>query len=129
MRRAYRNEMRLKYCIGILEEGVGPDGERVAIKKERISSPRITRPSLAHEYKIYKILEGHPQIPRVFAYGKHGNFDVMAMELLGATLGDRFRQCGKKFTLQYALILGLGMVCHSNIRTAFIYSIAIARCA
>ncbi|KZP10879.1 kinase-like protein [Athelia psychrophila] len=95
--------------FGIVDQGVGPNGEVVALKKER-SSKRVTRPSLAHEHKVYQALAGHPCIPAVRAFGRQGNFDVLVMDLLGPSLGDRYRKHGGKFSLSATATLGLGML-------------------
>lgn len=86
--------------LGVVDQGIGPDNELVALKKERWSS-RITpsRSPLAHEHNVYNILAGHPFIPAVKAYGKQGNFNVLVMDLLGPSLGDHFRQQGKRLDL------------------------------
>jgi hypothetical protein len=42
----------LSALVGIVDECVGPDGEKIAIKMEN-TSKRISRPTLAREYNIY----------------------------------------------------------------------------
>ncbi|KDR76907.1 hypothetical protein GALMADRAFT_246020 [Galerina marginata CBS 339.88] len=95
--------------FGIVDEGAGPNDEPVAIKKE-LSSEKVTRPILEHEYHIYQILAGHDCIPDIKAYGRLDKFHVMVMELLGPSLGDRFRQCANRFSLRTTARLALGML-------------------
>jgi len=95
--------------IGVVDEGVGPKGELVAIKRE-LTSDKITRPILEHEYHVYQALAGHFCIPDVKAYGRQQRHNVMVVELLGPSLGDRFRQCGGRFSLGTTVRLALGMV-------------------
>lgn len=49
-------------------------------------SQRVRRPHLQHEARILRTLEGHPAIPRIFAYGHLQHFEYLAMELLGRRL-------------------------------------------
>ena len=93
----------------MVDQGVGPNGELVAIKKE-LTSDKITRPILEHEFHVYQALAGHFCIPEVIAYGRQQRFNVMVVELLGPSLLDRFRQCGRSFSLGTTVRLALGMV-------------------
>ena len=95
--------------VGVVDKGVGPNGELVAIKKE-LTSDKITRPILEHEYHVYQALADHFCIPDVIAYGRQKRFNVMVVELLGPSLLDRFRQCGRSFSLGTTVRLALGMV-------------------
>lgn len=101
--------LTMHHLSGVVDEGVGPNGELVAIKKE-LTSDKITRPILEHEYHVYKPLAGHFSIPDVKAYGRQQRHNVMVVELLGPSLGDRFRQCGRRFSLGTTAHLALGMV-------------------
>lgn len=95
--------------LGIVDQGIGPNGQLVALKKER-ASKHVTRSMLAYEYQVYQALAGHPCVPAVKAFGRQGNFNVLAMDLLGPTLGDQFWKRGGKFTIGMTASLGLGMV-------------------
>ncbi|KAF8964368.1 kinase-like domain-containing protein [Flammula alnicola] len=95
--------------FGVIDEGVGPNGESVAIKKE-LASDKVTRPNLEHEYHVYKALAGHECIPDVKAYGRQRRHNVMVMDLLGPSLGDRFRHCAHRFSLRTTARLALGML-------------------
>ena len=95
--------------IGVVDEGVGPMGELVAIKRE-LASDKVTRGILEHEYHVYQALAGHFCIPEVKAYGRQQRHNVMVVDLLGPSLGDRFRQCGRRFSLGTTAHLALGMV-------------------
>ncbi|KAF9565407.1 kinase-like protein [Agrocybe pediades] len=97
------------HLAGVVDEGIGPNGEQVAIKRE-LASDKVTRPILEHEYHIYKALAGAECILDAKAYGRESRFNVMVMDLLGPSLNDRFRDCGKRFSLRTTAILGLGML-------------------
>jgi len=101
-----------KYClnrkIGCGSYGViylGTDiisGERVAIKMELRN---MKRPKLESEYKVYKILAGGLGISHVHWFGRAGKYNALVLEILGPSLRDLFRFCGKKFTLKTILML------------------------
>ena len=93
---------------GVVEEGVGPNGKLVGMKRE-LASDRVTRPILEHEYHVYKALAGHICIPNVKAYGRQHRFNIMIMDLLGPSLGDRFQGCGNGFNLRTTICLALGI--------------------
>jgi hypothetical protein len=65
---------------------------------------------LEHEYHVYKALAGHFCIPEVKAYGHQDSHNITVMDLLGPSLGDRFRQCDRRFSLGTTARLALGMV-------------------
>ncbi len=66
--------------FGEIYLGVSPQGEKVAIKFERVG----TRcPQLRHEYKVYRELQGCPGFARVHYFGSQDNWNVMVMDLLG----------------------------------------------
>ncbi|KAF9074136.1 kinase-like domain-containing protein [Rhodocollybia butyracea] len=98
---------------GVVEKYLSPTGEFVAVKSERALS-RITRSMLEYEYKLYQVFKGHPCIPRVYAYDTETlygpQFRVMVMELLGPTVGNRFRQSRDEFSVERVARVGLGML-------------------
>jgi serine/threonine protein kinase len=79
-------------------------GEEVAIKLETVWSKH---PQLAHEYNVLRCLweDGVPGIPRVYWFGKEGDYNVMVMDILGPSLEDLFNFCSRKFTLKTVLLL------------------------
>jgi len=77
-------------------------GEEVAIKLECIQS---RHPQLAHEYTVLRWMQGDVGIPRVYWFGKEGDFNVMVMDILGPSLEDLFNYCCRKFTLKTVLLL------------------------
>jgi len=101
-----------KYCIdrqiGCGSFGViylGTDiisGERVAIKLELRT---VKNPKLESEYKVYKILAGGLGISHVHWFGRAGKYNALVLDVLGPSLRDLFRFCGKKFTLKTILLL------------------------
>lgn len=77
-------------------------GKEVAIKLQ----PTVPRNSpIRQESKIYKTLSGSPGIPWIMWSGKHGDFDVMIIDLLGPSLEDLFKMCNKHFSLKTVLLI------------------------
>ncbi|KAG1857268.1 kinase-like domain-containing protein [Suillus tomentosus] len=62
-------------------------GQIMAVKKSRASLALKTT-ILNHERRVLQRLQGHPSIPKVFAYGRLEHFEYLAMQLLGANLGE-----------------------------------------
>lgn len=59
----------------------------MAVKKSRASLALKTT-ILDHERRVLQRLQGHPSIPKVFAYGRLEHFEYLAMQLLGTNLGE-----------------------------------------
>ncbi|RDB22418.1 Casein kinase I isoform alpha [Hypsizygus marmoreus] len=78
---------------GIVYKGTDPAGTLIAIKKSR-TSKRVTRPTLRHEARVLRLLQGCVHIPRVYAYGEAGHWTYLVMELLGADLAAVKRRWG-----------------------------------
>jgi len=76
--------------------------ERVAVKLELQS---VRRPKLASEYKIYRTLAGGVGISRVHWFGRAGKYNALVLDVLGPSLYDLFRFCGRKFTLKTVLMI------------------------
>lgn len=80
--------------------------EEVAIKLESIYAKHS---HLAHEYNILRSLSGASErdvgIPRVYWFGKEGDYYAMVMDILGPSLMDLFNFCSRKFTLKTILLL------------------------
>jgi len=102
------NTYRLDRKIGCGSFGVvyiGTDiisGERVAVKME---SRTAKNPKLESEYKMYQALAGGIGISHVHYFGRAGEYNVLVMDVLGPSLHDLFRFCGRKFTLKTVLML------------------------
>ncbi|KAL5527161.1 hypothetical protein ACEPAG_5952 [Sanghuangporus baumii] len=104
--------------FGSVFTGKAPDGKRVAIKYERTYS-RIIRPYLRHEADVYRLLEGHPCVPKVHAYGREDRFNIMVFDYLGTSLETLFEKCKGKFSLKTMLMLAPQIIeaveyCHSK---------------
>ena len=89
-------------------------GEEVAIKLE---STKTRHPQLSYESKIYRYLGVNPAtgqlapgIPQVHWYGTEGDFNILAMQLLGPSLEDLFNFCHRRFSLKTVLMLADQMV-------------------
>ncbi|GJQ11177.1 hypothetical protein GpartN1_g3621.t1 [Galdieria partita] len=84
--------------------------EEVALKFE---SAKTKHPQLLYESKIYRYLSispcGQPVVgfPTVKWYGQEGEYNVMAMELLGPSLEDLFNFCHRKFSLKTVLMIAI----------------------
>eukprot|EP00929_Paragymnodinium_shiwhaense_P091243 TRINITY_DN51263_c0_g1_i1.p1 TRINITY_DN51263_c0_g1~~TRINITY_DN51263_c0_g1_i1.p1 ORF type:complete len:377 (-),score=61.90 TRINITY_DN51263_c0_g1_i1:400-1530(-) len=90
-------------AFGVVYSGLNVEtGQAVAIKVEPLT---CSRPMLMFEAKLYKLMAGRVGIPQVYWYGVAGKYNVMVMELLGPSLEDLFRYCGKRFSLKTVLQL------------------------
>lgn len=88
--------------FGEIYMGIGPNGEKVAIKFER----QGTRcPQLRHEYKVYRELANCHGFCSVYHFGAQDNYNVMVMDLLGPSLEDLFNRCSRRFSLKTVLQL------------------------
>lgn len=97
-------------ALGIVHDGEDLNGQSVAIKRELVTSSRVTRSYLEHEYNVYNALGPHRTLPSVLAYGTQGVFNMLVMERLGKSIKWWFHQCGRKFSLRTTVMLGVGMV-------------------
>ena len=91
----------------------------VAIKLEKV---RCKHPQLIYEAKILRYLRQPPAsqpdapftppegVPVVYWFGTSGDYNVMVMELLGASLEDLFNYCNREFTLLTVLRIALQML-------------------
>jgi len=88
---------------GVVYMGTDIDtGKQVVVKMELQT---VRNPKLAKEYKIYKILAGGVGISRVHWFGKAGKYNALVLDVLGPSLYDLFKFCGRKFTLKTVLML------------------------
>ncbi|KAI5119746.1 hypothetical protein M0805_004078 [Coniferiporia weirii] len=95
--------------FGSVFSGEAPDGKQVAIKYERTYS-NITRPYLQHEADVYRLLEGSPCVPVVYAYGREERWNIMVFDLLGPSLQALFVKCGRKFSLKTTVMLATQII-------------------
>ena len=65
----------------------------------------LAQSQLNYEQKIYKILSDGIGIPRVYWFGTHKQRNCMVIDVLGASLEELFRKCGRKFSLKTVLML------------------------
>lgn len=86
--------------FGEIYLGVGPSGEKVAVKFEKHGS---RCPQLRHEYKVYREVASCHGFCSVYHFGAQDNYNVMVMDLLGPSLEDLFNQCGRRFSLKTCL--------------------------
>ena len=78
--------------------------EEVAVKLE----PAKTKfPQLYYEAKLYKIFNGAVGLPKVYHFGREGDYNVMVIDLLGPSLEDLFEYCRRKFSLKTVLMLAI----------------------
>ncbi|EEF33572.1 casein kinase, putative [Ricinus communis] len=77
-------------------------GEEVAVKLE---SAKTKHPQLHYESKLYVLLQGGTGIPHLKWFGVEGDYNVMAIDLLGPSLEDLFNYCNRKFSLKTVLML------------------------
>lgn len=88
--------------FGEIYLGLGPTGEKVAVKFERHGS---RCPQLRHEYKVYREVVSCHGFCRVHHFGTQDNYNVMVMDLLGPSLEDLFNRCSRRFSLKTVLQL------------------------
>jgi len=100
----YRLDQRIgSGAYGVVYLGTDIDaGKRVAVKMELQT---VRNPKLAKEYEIYKILSKGVGISRVHWFGKAGKYNALVLDVLGPSLYDLFKFCGRKFTLRTVLML------------------------
>ncbi|XP_073155543.1 casein kinase 1-like protein 10 isoform X2 [Henckelia pumila] len=77
-------------------------GEEVAVKLESV---KTKHPQLHYESKIYMLLQGGTGVPNLKWFGVEGEYNVMAIDLLGPSLEDLFNYCNRKFSLKTVLML------------------------
>ncbi|XP_012569783.1 casein kinase 1-like protein 6 isoform X2 [Cicer arietinum] len=77
-------------------------GEEVAVKLEPV---KTRHPQLHYESKLYMLLQGGTGVPHLKWFGVEGEYNVMAIDLLGPSLEDLFNYCNRKFTLKSVLML------------------------
>lgn len=78
-------------------------GKHVASQKDvaiKIESKETKFPQLFHEAKILKALKGSKGIPDVKHYTTIDDYYVMVFELLGPSLEELFKYCGRKFSMK-----------------------------
>ncbi|XP_068141632.1 casein kinase I [Drosophila tropicalis] len=81
--------------------------QRVAMKLEIKNCPH---PQLHSEYKLYRSLSSARGIPRIYQFGSLSRYNVMVMELLGASLEELFNVCSRRFSLKTVLMLSTQMI-------------------
>eukprot|EP00124_Ichthyophonus_hoferi_P001881 Ihof_evm8s111 gene=Ihof_evmTU8s111 len=90
-------------------------GKDVAVKVEPLST---LHPQLAHEAKIYKLLnkKSNSCVPHLHWTGIAGDYTVMVIDLLGPSLEDLFQENGGSFSLKTVVILAIQLLsCIENI--------------
>ena len=65
----------------------------------------MRRPQVIEEAKLLREFGGEPGFPKFLWYGKHDEFHIMVIELLGPSLEDLFAYCGRKLSLKTVLLL------------------------
>ena len=78
------------------------NNEHVASKLEKADTKF---PQLEMEYRVYRHLSAGSGIPKVYAYGKDPDHNVLIMELLGPSLESLFQYCKQRFSLKTVLML------------------------
>ncbi|KAL5059725.1 hypothetical protein RYX36_031329 [Vicia faba] len=66
---------------------------------------KTKHPQLHYESKLYMLLQGGTGVPHLKWFGVEGDYNVMAIDLLGPSLEDLFNYCNRKLTLKTVLML------------------------
>jgi len=95
-------------AFGDIYHGVNSKlGGDVAIKLESIKSKN---PQLIYESKLYMSIAGGTGIPNVHWCGSQGNYNIMVIDLLGASLEDLFNFCKRKFSVKTVIMIAEQML-------------------
>ena len=78
------------------------DGREVALKLEHVS---VDPSRLEEEADAYIDLAGLFGLPETFWYGSEGDYNILALQLLGPTLADLLEFCGGTFSLKTTLMI------------------------
>lgn len=62
---------------------------------------------LEYEYYLYKLFEGGEGFGHAYYIGQQGDFNVMAMELMGPSLDTLFKFCERQFSEKTVFLIGL----------------------
>eukprot|EP00750_Incisomonas_marina_P016217 INCI19063.1.p1 GENE.INCI19063.1~~INCI19063.1.p1 ORF type:complete len:649 (+),score=79.27 INCI19063.1:222-2168(+) len=85
-------------------------GQHVAVKLETSKAHKQRRSQLEIEYRLYRILQGHVGIPRIYWFGRESGCRALVMELLGPSLEDMFKRCKRLFSVKTVCLLALQML-------------------
>lgn len=78
------------------------DGEEAAVKLECCDTKY---PMLIQEARIYHQLQGGVGFPKMHHYGIEGEYNVLVIDLLGASLEELFNLCSRRFSTKTTLML------------------------
>jgi serine/threonine protein kinase len=81
--------------------------EEFAIKFEKTT---VKNSVIGEEIKILKDLQGGVGIPEIYWHGRHEEYKVIVMDILGPSLDKFFKICGKKFNLETTVLFGIEMI-------------------
>jgi predicted Ser/Thr protein kinase len=83
--------------------------QKVAIKLEVIQKKRSL---LKVEVAVYQMMKGEEGFPRLYWSGTEGDYNIIAIELLGTNLENLMHNCGHKFSVSTSFSLAIQMVLH-----------------
>ncbi|CAI0440679.1 unnamed protein product [Linum tenue] len=79
--------------------GMGPGATEVAVKFEHRNSKGCNY-GPPYEWQVYNTLGGSYGVPRVHFKGRHGDYYVMVMDMLGPSLWDVWNSSGQAMTAE-----------------------------
>ncbi|KAI5417122.1 Casein kinase 1-like protein 9 [Lathyrus oleraceus] len=79
--------------------------EQESSREEGAEPVKTKHPQLHYESKLYMLLQGGTGVPHLKWFGVEGDYNVMAIDLLGPSLEDLFNYCNRKLTLKTVLML------------------------
>lgn len=71
----------------------------------KLEDANNTSPQLGYESKLYRVLEGSCNVPRLYFYSTTERYNVMAVDLLGKSLEDQLTACHHHLSLKSVLML------------------------
>lgn len=82
-------------------------GQDVAVKLEYLD---VLENQLETEEEVYQTLHGERGFPKVHWFGQDEDHNILVMDLLGPSLEELFKLCGKRFGVATTLNIGLQAV-------------------
>lgn len=119
--RQYRLGKKIgKGSFGEVYTCTDPKGRQYAVKLEvrRLpdGTPRRGPSQLEYEMRVYSHLEGSTGIPKVYDYFTLGNYNVLVMDRLGASIQNVLEKTpGRKLQMDSVVAVAMRVLCHLEV--------------